>query len=70
MTVNVLPNVNMKRDFEEKRKKYVTCDTPANPELFVNSVDPPYFVPTYYQFAISEIYTQTMMIEFKFPIHD
>ena len=38
---------NIQRDFEEKTKMYVTCDTPSNPGLFVNCFDPPYFVPTY-----------------------
>ena len=61
---------NIKRDFEEKTKKYVTYVTPTNRGLFPNSFDPPYFVPTYDQFAISELYTQTIMIEFTFPVHD
>ena len=60
---------DIKRDFEEKTTKYVTCDTPANPGLFRNSFDPPYFVPLYYQFSISNQYTQTIMIEFTFPVH-
>ena len=61
---------NIKRDFEEKTNKYVTYDTPANPGLFRNSFDRPYFVPTYYQFAISDLDTQTIMIEFTFPVHE
>ena len=61
---------NIKQDFEEKTKKYVTCDTPANPRLFLNSFDPSYFVPTYDQLAISDLHTQTIMIEFTFPVHD
>ena len=61
---------NIERDFEEKTKKYVTCDTPANPGLLLNSFDPAYFAPTYDQFATSDLYTQTIMIYFKFPVHD
>ena len=61
---------NIKRDVDEKKKKYFTCDTPANPELFLNSFDPPHFVPTYDQFAISDLYTQTIMIDFTFPVHE
>ena len=61
---------NIKRDLEEKTKKYVTCDTPANVGLFLNSFDPPYFVPAYDQLAISDLYTQTIMIEFTFSVHD
>ena len=61
---------DIKRDFEEKTKKYVTCDTPDKPGLFRNCFDHPYFVATFYQLATSDLYAQTIMIEFTFPVHD
>ena len=60
----------IKRDFEEKTKRYVTGNTPINPGLFRNSFDRPYFLPTYYQIATSDIYTQKTMLEFTFPVHN
>ena len=44
--------------------------TPANPRHFRNSFDAPYFVPTCDQFPISDQYTQTIMVESTFQVHE
>ena len=38
--------------------------------LFYNSFDPPYFVPTYYQFTTSNLYPQTIMTELTYQAHN